>query len=111
VDKLVLALEALRQKVGPIIIDSAYRCGPHNKEVGGEPNSRHLQGMAADIRVPGMTPAEVYRVALTVPAFGGFGVAHNFVHLDVRITPAKWCYGPDGKQAPWDSALDQVVAG
>jgi hypothetical protein len=111
VDKLVQALEALRAVLGkPISVDSGYRCAKHNKAVNGEPNSRHLQGMAADIRVADMTPVEVYRAAKEIPAFGGFGVALHFVHLDVRTTVAKWGYGADGKQCPWDKSLDEVVA-
>lgn len=111
VDKLVLALESLREEIGlPIIVTSGYRCPAHNKEVGGEPNSQHTRGFAADIKVSGLSPEQVYRMALKIPAFGGFGVAKDFVHLDVRTTPAKWCYGADGKQCPWNPKLDEVAA-
>ena len=110
VDKLVMALEALREEIGlPIIVNSAYRCGPHNAKVGGAANSQHMRGMAADIRVSGLSPAEVYRMAQKIPAFGGFGVAKTFLHIDVRTTVAKWCYGPDGKQCAWDAKLDSEV--
>ena len=110
VDKLVLSLEALREEVGlPVIVNSGYRCGLHNKKVGGEPNSQHLRGMAADIRVMGMSSSELYRIARKIPAFGGFGVAKSFLHVDVRTTVAKWCYGADGKQCPWDAKLDSEV--
>ena len=103
VDKLVNALEALREKIGlPITVTSGYRCAPHNAKVGGEPNSQHVRGMAADIKVVGLTPVEVYEIAKTVPAFGGFGVAHTFLHVDVRTTPAKWCYDASGKSCPWN---------
>lgn len=36
-----------------VIINSAYRCGEHNARVGGTAASRHRQGRALDISVPG----------------------------------------------------------
>lgn len=36
----------------PILINSGYRCPALNKAVGGVPNSQHLTGQAADIRIP-----------------------------------------------------------
>lgn len=104
--QLVDALEALRAVVGLVTVDSGYRCPAHNKAVGGEANSQHLLGNAADIRVPGKTSAEVYRIAKTVPGFNGFGVAEHFIHVDVRTKTGKWTYGPDGKQRPWNPKLD-----
>lgn len=108
VDKLLLALEQLRTAIGdkPIIVDSGYRCAAKNKAVGGASNSRHLQGMAADIRVNGMSPIEVYNTAKTIPFFGGFGVAHGFTHLDVRTTITRWCYDHNNKEIPWDKTID-----
>ncbi|WP_157667923.1 D-Ala-D-Ala carboxypeptidase family metallohydrolase [Desulfotomaculum nigrificans] len=38
-----------------MIVDSGYRCPAHNWAVGSVPNSYHVRGMAADIRVPGLT--------------------------------------------------------
>lgn len=35
----------------PVIITSGYRCQELNKLVGGVPNSQHLSGCAADIRI------------------------------------------------------------
>lgn len=43
-------LQALRDKVGPITINSAFRGKTHNKQVNGTPNSYHTQGLAADIK-------------------------------------------------------------
>ena len=47
-DKLLLPL---RQAIGaPITINSGYRCRALNMSVGGESNSLHLWGLAADIK-------------------------------------------------------------
>ena len=48
----------------PIIINSGYRSEAVNKAVGGAPNSNHLTGCAADIRVAGMEQALRYAVIL-----------------------------------------------
>ena len=45
----------------PIIIDSGFRSPEVNQAVGSTSVSQHLRGCAADIRVPGMTPAEVVK--------------------------------------------------
>ena len=87
--QLLYALEVLRRILGkPIIINSGYRCPKHNAKIGGVTNSQHVLGTAADIRVPGMTPQEVYMVAKYL--FDGLGVYDNFLHVDVRGTKARW---------------------
>ena len=43
-------LEPARREVGPIIINSGFRCPRVNALVGGVKNSQHLLGQAADIR-------------------------------------------------------------
>jgi hypothetical protein len=45
----------------PIIIDSGFRSPEVNQAVRSTSVSQHLRGCAADIRVPGMTPAEVVK--------------------------------------------------
>ena len=48
---LIMALETFRRAWGgPVIVNSGYRCKPHNAEVGGSANSRHMIGCAADIK-------------------------------------------------------------
>src|SRR5580658_9136728 len=87
---LVDSMESVRVAEDvPIIVDDAFRCplpppgvAPypghcgHNAAAGGVPHSQHELGMAADIKIQGMTPAEMYKAALKVPAFanGGIGV-------------------------------------
>ncbi|MCL4500443.1 MAG: D-Ala-D-Ala carboxypeptidase family metallohydrolase [Deltaproteobacteria bacterium] len=92
---LVAALEQLRALAGqPVVVVSGYRCRKHNAEVGGEKNSQHLLGKAADIHIPGKSLREVYKLACKVRAFknGGIGVYPNqgFVHVDVRQGQARW---------------------
>ena len=43
-------LEPARLMVGPIIVNSGFRCEAVNRQVGGVRNSQHLVGQAADIR-------------------------------------------------------------
>ena len=88
---LVDLLEILRRRIGnrPVIINSGYRCPDYNTKAGGVPASYHLYGMAADIRVPGMTPAEVIKYALDV-GFLGLGLYAAFCHLDIRHTLYQW---------------------
>ena len=45
-----LLLEPARILVGPIIVNSGFRCEAVNRKVGGVHNSQHLIGQAADIR-------------------------------------------------------------
>ena len=48
----------------PIVINSGYRSEEVNRKVGGAPNSNHLTGCAADIRVYGIEQALRYAVIL-----------------------------------------------
>jgi uncharacterized protein YcbK (DUF882 family) len=85
---LVMGLEMLRDLVKlPIVLTCAYRCPAHNAAVGGVRNSYHVQGMAADIYVAGLTPQELAGQAARVPLFfqGGIGIypQRGFVHVDV----------------------------
>ncbi|MGP8050559.1 MAG: YcbK family protein [Desulfobaccales bacterium] len=93
---LVNALEQLRAAAGNqgVIIVSGFRCVRHNRAVGGEPDSQHLIGKAADIHLNGHTLPQTYEVAQAIPPFveGGIGYypEQHFVHLDVRGHEARW---------------------
>src|SRR5207248_2651606 len=53
--------------------------------------SYHTRGMAADIRIPGMTPLMVRDLALSMGVKGvGYYPVSQFVHVDVRDQRAYW---------------------
>jgi len=92
--RLLEGLEALRLAAGcPVIINAGYRCPRHNQEVGGVANSEHTRGLAADIRLPGLSLQQMYDLAREIPQFaeGGIGAYDgNFLHVDVRDHRARW---------------------
>jgi uncharacterized protein YcbK (DUF882 family) len=59
--------------------------------------SYHTRGMAADIRIPGMTPLMVRDLAMSLGVKGiGYYPVSKFVHVDVRDHKAYWIdYGED----------------
>jgi len=57
----VHVLEPIRERFGPVMVTSGYRCVALNRSMGGAPNSQHMDGEAADIEVPGMSNADLAR--------------------------------------------------
>jgi len=57
----VHVLEPIRERFGPVMVTSGYRCVALNRSMGGAPNSQHMDGEAADIEVPGMANADLAR--------------------------------------------------
>jgi len=92
--RLLDGLERLRQLAGTtVIVHAGYRCPRHNREVGGVQRSEHLEGLAADVSLPGLSLQRMYEFALEVPQFaeGAIGVYDgNFLHVDVRERRARW---------------------
>lgn len=57
--RVAATLEAIRAlQDRPIVVTSGYRCPELNRAVGGASNSAHMQGLAADINMPPLTPFE-----------------------------------------------------
>lgn len=79
-------LSILRTQIGkPVIITSGYRTPEWNKKCDGAKYSYHMRGMAADIRVDGMSPKEIAnKLDKIVPDGCGIIVYNNWVHFDVR---------------------------
>jgi hypothetical protein len=94
---LAVNLQKIRDKVGPLIINSGYRTPKYNASpsVGGAKNSQHLFAKAADISHATLTGPELHKVVLDMINKGeihngGLGKYNNFVHYDIRETPARW---------------------
>lgn len=83
---LVAILDILRNKIGkPVIITSGYRTPEWNTKCGGAKYSYHMRGMAADIRVNGMTPKQVASILNgIIPNECGIIVYSGWIHIDTR---------------------------
>lgn len=92
-DDLVYKLQLIRDHFDkPLIITSGYRTPSYNAKVGGSPTSKHVKGMACDIRVNGIDPVLVGMYAESIDS-GGIGVysyVNGFTHIDTRTTPYRW---------------------
>lgn len=94
---LVNYLQKIRDHFGkPVNLTCAYRCETHNAKVANaSKTSKHMYGMAADITVSGVAPAEVakYAESIGILGIGLYPPADgNFVHIDTRPTKSFW-YG------------------
>lgn len=95
-------LQVLRNELGrPIRIISGYRSPKYNRRIGGARRSQHMTAKAADIKVSGMSPAEVKAVIVRLIKegkmhTGGIGLYKTFTHYDVRGRNARW-YGKGAK--------------
>lgn len=90
--ELVKILQKIRTHFGkPVTITSAYRTPTKNKSCGGATYSQHLYGMAADIKISGVTPKQIAAYAeKLMPNKGGIGIYSTFTHIDVRATKSRW---------------------
>ena len=95
---LVTVLDSVRKVVGPLRINSSYRCEKHNKAVGGASKSWHLPRdgtvYAADVTYVDETKRhgaymlrlyiELENAARRLGTGFGLGLYENFVHFDTR---------------------------
>lgn len=86
-------LEEVKTVLGgkPIMISSGFRCKALNDAVGSKDSSQHRIGLAADFRVPGMTPDEVVR-AVIASGIGYDQIIREFdrwTHISVADKPRK----------------------
>jgi hypothetical protein len=82
----------------PIIITSGYRDPVRNSKAGGVKGSKHTLGQAADFKVTGMTPKELYNIIENLIKSkamiqGGLGLYSTWIHYDIRGTKARWKKG------------------
>jgi len=83
---LIDALEELRIAIGPIHINSGFRCLVHNRspEVGSYDGSQHPRGNAADIASDGRS---VYDMKAAAERAGLFVIMYPWgLHVDIRDT-------------------------
>ena len=98
-DVLVAQLQAIRNHFGASVnVNSGYRCKAHNVKVGGDPNSSHMQGMAADIVVKGIKPQAVAEFAESM-GIVRIGLYDDFVHIGSGAAKRFWL-GQEGKNVP-----------
>ena len=86
-------LENIRVHFGkPVHINSGYRTVSYNESVDGSSStSQHCNGLAADIRVEGVSPDLVADYAEQLLGdHGGVGRYKTFTHIDVRANKSRW---------------------
>ena len=93
---LLASLDFVRHRLGePVIINSGFRCGTHNIEINGHPESKHLRGEAADIRVTSAAYRFNLLNNLLLAGFIRIGIGKTFIHVE-SISPSEtgliWVY-------------------
>jgi uncharacterized protein YcbK (DUF882 family) len=85
--RLIELLYQFAQRTGEkIVLISGYRAPAY-----AAPASYHVRGMAADIRIPGMTALMVRDLARAMGVHGiGYYPRSQFVHVDMREEPFFW---------------------
>lgn len=89
---LLALLEVIRAHFEgkPLIVNSGFRSYEHNQRVGGSKGSKHLFGLAADVRIPGIAPDRVAAYADHELQVGGVGRYEGHSHLDVFGRNRRW---------------------
>lgn len=90
---LVDILEAIRVHFGrTVTITSGYRTVSYNASLkNSSKKSQHCNGLAADIKVAGVSPAAVADYAeQLLGSHGGVGRYSTFTHIDVRADKSRW---------------------
>lgn len=91
---IMVVLEVIREHFGvPVTITSGVRCKKYNSTIkGASKGSKHILGIAVDMKVKGVDPLEVYKF-LDESGFSGIlglGIYWNRIHVDVRGSKARW---------------------
>ena len=90
---LVEILENIRVHFGAAVtVTSGYRTVSYNATVeNSSKTSQHCNGLAADIKVAGVSPAAVADYAeQLLGSHGGVGRYSTFTHVDVRANKSRW---------------------
>jgi hypothetical protein len=89
--RLAEFLETVKATLGgkPIMVTSAYRSKAINDAVGSRDSSQHRLGLAADFRVPGMTPDAVVKALLALPYDQIIREYDAWTHISIADTPRR----------------------
>jgi hypothetical protein len=91
--RLAEFLETVKVALGgkPMMINSAFRSKAVNDAVGSKDSSQHRLGLAADFRVPGMTPDAVVRaiIATDLPFDQLIREFDAWTHISVNDKPRR----------------------
>lgn len=93
---LAQQLQVIRDHFGKAVtVTSGYRSPDHNERIGGAKESFHVRGMAADIKVAGVSPYILGKqIEMLIDAGkmiqGGIGIYDSWVHYDFRGKKIRW---------------------
>lgn len=91
----MLALQGLRDRIGPMKITSGYRCPNHPEEKKKSKPGAHSAGLAVDFKPLKVSMWEALKHAFAIE-FPGVGIAKSFIHVDgghpSAHRPALWTY-------------------
>ena len=92
--RLAEFLERGREVLGgkPVMVNSAYRSKAVNDAVGSSDRSQHRLGLAADFRVPGMSPQEVVGAIVDsgIPYDQVIKEYDSWTHISIPNLPAEF---------------------
>lgn len=88
--ELIKMVQAARDELGPIKINSGCRCEAYNKSVGGSSASQHKLGRAADLKPLATTVDRLWAFLNDKYPNAGIGQYTSFVHIDSRGHRARW---------------------
>lgn len=77
-----------REKAGvPFVISSGARCPAWNRHERGAKNSKHMQGLAMDVRCTDSIARFKIVKALIEVGFTGLDIANTYIHGDIAHDP------------------------
>jgi len=92
-------LQEAREVLGPLSINSGYRCSEHNNKISKTgPSGPHTTGKAVDIAVRDSQHRKQL-ITYFAPEVTGLGIAKSFIHIDLlyeedgfEMRPNSWVY-------------------
>lgn len=88
IDLVNKVIQPLRDLIGkPVIVLSGFRSEAANEAVGGEPNSQHTKGEAADLRVNGYPPEAVAKILVKA-----WKLKMSEINFDQLIVEPTWIH-------------------